>query len=125
MHLNTRPKKSTYPNKVFLQGTNNIDEIGGKRRYVRIILQWSKIDFESMIYTNGDYYKHVSYLLWNTTIPCEYYLQYIIQMFPLFRHQVFGSTLHTYYCLLLFVSHFVNKFRIQMAYEKLNVLYRS
>ena len=33
----------------------NIDDIGGKRRYCWNILQWSKNDFKSMIYTNGDY----------------------------------------------------------------------
>ena len=33
----------------------NIDDVGRKRRYTRNILQWSKNDFKSMIYTNGDY----------------------------------------------------------------------
>ena len=35
--------------------TTNIDDVGGKKRYSRNILQWSKNDFKSKNNTNGDY----------------------------------------------------------------------
>ena len=34
----------------------NIDDVGGKRRYGRNLLQWSKNDFKIKKTTNGDYY---------------------------------------------------------------------
>ena len=36
----------------------NIDDVGGKRRYSRNILKWSKNDFKSKNSTNGDYLLH-------------------------------------------------------------------
>ena len=38
-----------------LKYKTNIDDVGGKRRYTRNILQWSKNDFKSKNNTNGDY----------------------------------------------------------------------
>ena len=46
------PAKSDHTN----SGDNvktNIDNVGGNSGYSRNILQWSKNDFKSMIYTNG------------------------------------------------------------------------
>ena len=34
----------------------NIDDVGGKRRHTRNILQWCKYDFKSKNNTNGDYW---------------------------------------------------------------------
>ena len=36
----------------------NIDDVEGKRKYNRNILQWCKNDFKSKNNTNGDYYCH-------------------------------------------------------------------
>ena len=48
-------KSRTKKVECFCKVQTNINDVGGKRRYNRNILQWSKIDFKSRISTNGDY----------------------------------------------------------------------
>ena len=49
-----------YNNFGFPSFITNIDDVRGKRRYSRDILQWSKNDFKSKKTTNGDYFSRSS-----------------------------------------------------------------
>ena len=46
---------------MFEKYKTNIDDVGGKRRYSRNILQWCKNDFKSKNNTNGDYLNEQMY----------------------------------------------------------------
>ena len=57
----------------------NIDDVRGKRRYSRNILQWSKNNIKSKKSTNGDYYldkrwnlELISASFFNAEIESEY-----------------------------------------------------
>ena len=49
----------------------DIDDVRGKRRYSRNILQWSKNDIKSKKSTNGDYYGRVNEHLCSISINFE------------------------------------------------------